>query len=52
MSTVYRGFTQAELDAAYNNRAVEPRLTASQPGRPRPCSTAVSSISNRSAFAI
>jgi arylformamidase len=26
MSKVYREFSQAELDAAYNNRAVEPRL--------------------------
>jgi arylformamidase len=28
MSAVYRNFSQAELDAAYNNRAVEPRLEA------------------------
>jgi acetyl esterase/lipase len=28
MSTVYATFSQAELDAAYNNRAVEPRLEA------------------------
>ena len=28
MSTVYRGFSQAELDAAYNNRAAEPGLEA------------------------
>jgi acetyl esterase/lipase len=27
MSKVYRDFAQAELDAAYNNRAVAPRLT-------------------------
>ena len=27
MSKVYRDFSQAELDAAYNNRAVAPRLT-------------------------
>jgi len=26
MPSVYRNFSQAELDAAYNNRAVEPRL--------------------------
>ena len=26
MSKVYRDFSQAELDAAYNNRAVAPRL--------------------------
>ena len=26
MSTIYRDFSQAALDAAYNNRAVEPRL--------------------------
>lgn len=28
MSAVYRGFTQAALDAAYNNRAAEPGLEA------------------------
>lgn len=28
MSKVYREFSQSELDAAYNNRAVEPRLEA------------------------
>ena len=28
MSAVYRNFSQAELDAAYNNRAAEPRLEA------------------------
>jgi acetyl esterase/lipase len=32
MTAVYRGFSQAELDAAYNNRAVAPRLAQMKAG--------------------